>query len=95
LGKKKQAEENGISNRPIYPIFISPLTGVAAADVMGIIPPWIDIFSYEGIGSEGLAGYAVILDLPKPQLLHTARIDVSRLLVQWLVVRLAAGGGVF
>src|SRR5260370_37659882 len=26
LGKKTQAEENGISNRPIYPIFIPPLT---------------------------------------------------------------------
>ena len=60
---------------------------------MGIFPPWTDSFHYESLHSQGAAGYGFILDPPKTEMLHSITIDVSRLLVQWVVVALAVGCG--
>ena len=68
--------------------------GIAAAVLMGIFPPWTDSFQYETVHSQGAAGYSFILDPPKAELLHSITIDLSRLVVQWVVVVLAVGGSV-
>lgn len=67
--------------------------GIAVAVLMGVFPPWTDSFHYEQLHSQGAAGYAFILDPPKTEMLHSITIDVSRLLVQWVVVGLAVGCG--
>lgn len=69
------------------------LVGIAAAVLMGVFPPWTDSFRYEQAHSQGAAGYAFIFDPPKAEIMHTVSIDVSRLVVQWVVVALAVGGG--
>ena len=68
------------------------LIGIAVAVLMGLFPPWTNVFKWEEMHSEGPAGYSFILDPPQAQMMHTMRIDGTRLLIQWLVVGLAAYG---
>lgn len=68
--------------------------GIVVAVLMGVFPPWMDSFSYEQLHSQGAGGYAFIFDPPKAEILHTVSIDLSRLVVQWVVVALAVGGGI-
>jgi hypothetical protein len=67
--------------------------GIAVAVLMGIFPPWTDSFRFEQVISQGAAGYSFILDPPKAEYFHTITIDLSRLLVQWVVVALAVACG--
>jgi len=67
--------------------------GTAVAVLMGMFPPWTKTFHYEQVHSEGPAGYALIIEPPKADMLYTVKIDLSRLFVQWIVVAMAVGGG--
>jgi hypothetical protein len=64
-----------------------------------IFPPWIEIFSGRlGIHSERPIGYAMIFLPPNPhpgELQYSLSIDFSRLILQWLIVILTAGGLLF
>lgn len=85
--------------RSINPNQRKPLqVGIAVAVLMGIFPPWTDSFLLDSgtqgrVQSQGSAGYAFILAPPKAEFLHSITIDITRLLVQWVVVALAVGFG--
>jgi len=62
---------------------------------MGLFPPWTHTFNAESGHHEKPAGYALIVAPPKPEF-HKAffgvRLDISRLLIQWVVLFAATGG---
>lgn len=65
--------------------------------IMGIFPPWTYTFNGESIHSEKPAGYELIISPPKPERGNGdpesgIRLDMTRLLVQWLVLFVATGG---
>lgn len=65
--------------------------------LMGLFPPWIHTFNYQGIYSEEPGGYAFIFDPPAASSKwgtyhHGLRLDVSRLLLQWAIVGIAVAG---
>ncbi|MBI5044058.1 MAG: hypothetical protein HZC10_09595 [Nitrospirae bacterium] len=65
--------------------------------VMGLYPPWIYTLDVESIHSEKPAGYALIIAPPTPEKNAPAfgvRLDISRLLLQWLVLGAATVGAV-
>jgi len=64
--------------------------GILVIILMGLFPPWVKIFGGEGI-RKITVGYAFIA-APSD---HRAVLDISRLCVQWIVVLLATGLGVF
>ena len=70
--------------------------GIVVAVVMGIVPPWTDsrLLMDGHLAMQGAAGYSFILNPPKTEVLHIITLDVSRLVVQWVVVALATGCGV-
>ena len=56
---------------------------------MGLFPPWTYTLDAQSIHREKPAGYALIIAPPAPEKDAPAfgvRLDVSRLLVQWLVL---------
>ena len=64
---------------------------------MGVFPPWIYTLDAESIHREKPAGYALIIAPPPPERKAPAfgvRLDISRLLVQWLVLGAATVGAV-
>jgi len=64
---------------------------------MGLYPPWIYTFDARSIHSENPAGYGLIVDPPKPEKVKPrfgVRLDISRLLVQWIVLVAATAGTV-
>lgn len=72
--------------------------GVVLFVLMGLFPPWTYTRYAQSIHSEKPAGYALIISPPGPEKDAPAfgvKIDVSRLIVQWLVLAAATGLGVF
>ncbi|MCF8051403.1 MAG: hypothetical protein K9L59_09220 [Desulfobacterales bacterium] len=64
---------------------------------MGLCPPWTYTLDSESIHREKPAGYALIIAPPAPERKAPAfgvRLDISRLLVQWLVLGAATVGAV-
>lgn len=62
---------------------------------MGIFPPWTYTLDAKSIHREKPAGYALIVSPPSPENDAPAfgvRLDISRLLIQWLVLIVATGG---
>jgi hypothetical protein len=72
--------------------------GLAIAVVMGLFPPWNHTFISPkgGYGqAEKAAGYHLIFYPPPPEYdapMYGVRIDFARLLIQWTIVSLIAGG---
>ena len=62
---------------------------------MGIFPPWTYTLNTDKVNSESPAGYALIFSPPETQNKASAafgiKIDITRLLIQWIVV----GGATF
>jgi len=83
------------------------VAGIAIAVLIGLFPPWTDVFAPPGLDTkiQKSADYTFILSPPTaPQQFdssgtidlaqfHTFAIDFSRLLVEWAVVALAVGCG--
>jgi hypothetical protein len=64
---------------------------------MGLCPPWTYTIDIQSVHREKPAGYALIIDPPLPETNAPAqgvRLDVFRLLLQWLVLAGATGGAV-
>ena len=64
---------------------------------MGLYPPWIYTLDATSIHREKPAGYALIIAPPTPEKnepVFGVRLDISRLLVQWLVLGAATVGAV-
>lgn len=64
--------------------------------LMGIFPPLIYTFKIDGKYGEKPAGYAFVLMTPPPEgrgITVSVKLNISRLLIQWLVVA-AAGAGI-
>jgi len=62
---------------------------------MGLFPPWTYTLDMQSIHREKPAGYALIVSPPNPEKDAPAfgvRLDISRLLIQWLVLAAATGG---
>lgn len=62
---------------------------------MGLFPPWTYTLDATSIHREKPAGYALIVSPPNPENDAPAfgvRLDISRLLIQWLILAAAAGG---
>lgn len=63
--------------------------------IMGIFPPWTYTFDWGSTHSEKSAGYGLIVSPPNPEQdgpSFGVRLDISRLLVQWLVLVAATSG---
>ena len=74
------------------------VVGVAIIILMGLFPPWKYTFNYKTAFSEEPAGYGFLLSPPKKKeesVTHGIELDMTRLCVQWIIVSLAAGLGVF
>ena len=74
------------------------IVGVAVIILMGLFPPWTYTFHLATAYSKKPAGYSFILAPPKRKASHLAHgieLDVTRLSVQWIIVLMATGLGVF
>jgi hypothetical protein len=74
------------------------IVGIIAIVVMGIFPPWTYTFKYESTYSEVPAGYSLIVNPPAPReegYVHGVKLDISRLIIQWLIVSASTGLGLF
>lgn len=70
------------------------IAGVVIFVAIGLFPPWTYTFNAESIPSEKPAGYALIVSPPNPEQavpVFGVRLDISRLLIQWLVLVAATG----
>jgi hypothetical protein len=74
------------------------IVGVVLFVFMGLFPPWTYTLDAQSIHREKPAGYALIVSPPGPERDAPAfgvRIDISRLIVQWLILGAATSLGVF
>jgi len=72
--------------------------GVAVIILMGLFPPWTYTYNYKTAYSKQPAGYGFILEPPKKKkqaMTYGIELDVTRLSVQWIIVLMATGLGVF
>lgn len=73
------------------------VAGILLVLLSCMFPPWMHTISNEGSYSERPAGYALILKPPEKLSNHFAygvKLDVSRLLIQLLIVSVSAGAGI-
>lgn len=73
------------------------IIGMAIIVFMGLFPPWTYTFKVQSIYSEKPAGYSFIASPPAKNSndqRQGIKIDMSRLLIQWVVVIAASGCGV-
>lgn len=71
------------------------MIGLIVIVLMGVVPPWVYTFSLQGSRSKYSAGYSPIVSPPPRQADHPAygvSLDISRLLMQWALVGMVAGG---
>ena len=74
------------------------IVGIVLFFLMGLFPPWIYTLNAQSINREKPAGYALIISPPEPEknaVVFGVKIDISRLIIQWLVLAAATGFGVF
>lgn len=65
------------------------LLGLVAVVWVGIYPPWVETFHYEGAYSEVPLGYGLLADPPAPRKnlpVLGVHIDYGRLVVSWVIV---------
>ena len=75
------------------------MIGIALIVFMGLFPPWTHTYKARTTYSEEPAGYSFIASPPRPKRINPwygygIKIDISRLLIQWVVVITASGCGV-
>ncbi|MGI2098566.1 hypothetical protein [Shewanella glacialipiscicola] len=61
---------------------------------MGLIPPWTYTLDAQSIHREKPAGYTLIIAPPNPEKdapAYGVRLDIPRLLIQWIVLVAATG----
>jgi hypothetical protein len=78
------------------------IAGVVTILVMGLFPPWSSIFdrkaSVDAVGFyiDKPTGYSFIMDPPKPDSsVYGMKINFSILILQWFIVSIATGLGIF
>lgn len=74
------------------------IIGVVLFVLMGLIPPWTYTLETQAIHRAKPAGYALIISPPDPEKNAAAfgvRIDISRLIIQWLVLTAATSLGAY
>jgi hypothetical protein len=87
-----KGEKENSMKRPIITI------GIIVFIIMGLFPPWKYTLNAQGIHIEKPAGYALIIYPPKPEIIAEAygvRVDISRLVIQWIILAVATGGALF
>lgn len=73
-------------------IFIVVFVGMVIMVIMGLWPPWKEIFNWLNIHNEKPVGYYFILEPPEPKSRAISfTIDLPRLLIQWFLVILIVG----
>ena len=73
------------------------LAGIAVIVLMGVFPPWTYTFKSRATYSEEPAGYSFIASPPSRRgnnLMHGVKIDMPRLVIQWVLAIAASGFGV-
>jgi hypothetical protein len=73
------------------PLIVSSVLFIA----MGIYPPWTYTLDASEIHRKKPAGYSLIIAPPAPErngTAHGVQLDLSRLLLQWLILGAATGG---
>ena len=74
------------------------VVGVLLFVLMGLFPPWTYTLDVQSTHREKPAGYALIISPPGPEKDAPAfgvKIDISLLVIQWLVLVTATGLGMF
>ena len=71
--------------------------GIVLIVIMGLYPPWIITGSWQGGQTENPGGYYFLTNPPTPDYKETtgipgAKVDFSRLVIQWIIVVVIAGG---
>jgi uncharacterized membrane protein SpoIIM required for sporulation len=72
--------------------------GITLFILMGLFPPWKYTLSAPSLYRERPAGYALIFFSPKPEKnaeAYGVKIDISRLVIQWIVLIAVIGFGIF
>jgi len=72
------------------------VAGMALIVVMALYPPWTYTFKYQSVYSENPAGYESIVSPPSSEsgrMSEGVKVDLTRLLLQFLAVSLLAGIG--
>ena len=70
------------------------IVGIVIVLLIGIIPPWNYTYKTSSIYIEKDAGYSFIMSPPPARGRHGIKIDISRLVIQWIVTIAATTGGV-
>jgi hypothetical protein len=74
------------------------MTGLILFLLLGLFPPWTYTLDAQSIHREKPAYYSFIALPPKPEfnsVTHGVKIDISRLIVQWVILAAAVSLGVF
>ena len=70
--------------------------GAILATCMGLSPPWSYTLNAVSVSRSKPAGYSFILSPPEPENDapgYGVRLDISRIVFQWIVVSFATGAG--
>lgn len=73
------------------------IVGIVLFILMGLFPPWTYTLSAHSIKREKPAGYALIISSPEPEknsMVFGVKIDVPRLIIQWIVLVATTSFGV-
>ncbi len=71
------------------------MIGLIVIVLMGVVPPWVHTVSLLGSQTKYSAGYSPIISAPSRQYdapAYGVSLDISRLLMQWALVGMVAGG---
>ena len=71
-------------------------TGIVVVVIMGLFPPWLHTSIFDGPGSLEVRSYYYtthfILNTPQGNMLGKAHLDFKRLIIQWIIIAIIAGG---
>ena len=70
------------------------IVGIVIVLLIGILPPWNYTYKYSSTYRETDAGYSFIMSPPTAQGRQGIKIDISRLVIQWIVTIVATTAGV-
>lgn len=73
------------------------IISIAIFILMGLYPPWVYTYNNGSVHSEKPAEYELITEPPYPELervQYGVHLDISRLIVQWLVLLAATIGAI-
>lgn len=71
------------------------VVGVVVIMMMGIFPPWKLTLNSHKFRDQEPAGYRLLINPPESEGWYSAEIDLTRLLVQWILVVIGTGLAVF